>query len=362
MFLQPLPRSGRILSTGVGLALLLAACQDAPVPTAPESPSFRASAAPAPPVVITRYDSRSASEYDQKWSLPYGRLSLDAGGTLRVAPQGAVTVSAVPFQVGADFSVFDHLKYLAISNQAFDVPENGSLTFGVVIEASTPGAIEDGRLIRGCYGPPGSFPSVDGPCDRPWSGTALEGMQAGVVLNMINFATGQLFDWFVSGNEVFALVERLPSNVTNPALAPGDPGYVGLDKAYTQIIRVAKVAPGRPHAVAIRYSRALGRSRVDYFLNGERFATVRNVGVPLDVQGVTFTGTWPSYGPGEPLRDELDSFVIGHGLFSLLDAFPYQHPERPDLSVSIPLSERLFGQGATGTWSHFTVVQTGLGS
>ena len=31
------------------------------------------------------------------------------------------------------------------------------------------------------------------------------------------------------------------------------------------------------------------------------------------------------------------SFSIGHGLFSLIDAFPYQHPEAPELSVSIPV-------------------------
>jgi hypothetical protein len=63
-------------------------------------------------------------------------------------------------------------------------------------------------------------------------------------------------------------------------------------------------------------------------------------------------------GGGEELKDRLDSFVIGHGLFSLLDAFPYQHQEAPELSVSIPMSERLFGQGAIGTWANFKVTTT----
>ena len=90
--------------------------------------------------------------------------------------------------------------------------------------------------------------------------------------------------------------------------------------------------------------------------------TVNNVGIPLDAQGVPFTGIYSSFGaPGEALASQLDSFAIGHGLFSLLDAYPFQHPERPDLSVSIPLSERLFGQGADGTWKNFTVtIQPGL--
>jgi hypothetical protein len=295
------------------------------------------------------YDSKDLSEYLTKWANIYGELEVapGVGGTRTQAKNGEFTVSAVPFHVGADFSVYDHLKYIAISTEEFEVPQNGSLEFSVRIEASTPGTVP-GRVIRGCYGGPFSFPDVNAPCSQPWSATALEGQQAGVVLNMINFATGQLFDWFVSGHQVFALIERLPSNVTGS-------GNVGLERAYTQIIKVADIKPGKPHHVAIRYSRGPGLSRVDYFLDGQLFTSVDNVGVPLDVQGVPFTGYSPSYGAGEPLAGSLDSFVIGHGLFSLLDAFPYQHPDRPDLSVSIPMSERLFGQGAVGTFKNFKV-------
>jgi hypothetical protein len=76
----------------------------------------------------------------------------------------------------------------------------------------------------------------------------------------------------------------------------------------------------------------------------------------VDKQGIPFTGYAPSTGPGEPLKDRLNSFVIGHGLFSLLDAYPYQHPDAPELSVSIPMTERLFGQGAIGNWDKFKVT------
>ena len=54
--------------------------------------------------------------------------------------------------------------------------------------------------------------------------------------------------------------------------------------------------------------------------------------------------------------DKIEKFVIGHGLFSLLDAFPYQHPEAPELAVSIPLENRLFGQGASATFDDFRVT------
>jgi len=80
---------------------------------------------------------------------------------------------------------------------------------------------------------------------------------------------------------------------------------------------------------------------------------------------VKYTGIYPSLGPGESLAGKISSFSIGHGLFSLIDAFPYQHPDSPLLSVSIPVGNsspadagraRLFGQGADGTWDNFIVT------
>jgi hypothetical protein len=331
----------------VALLLLGTACADAP--SAPQlSPvAGTRGVSPVAPQVVT-YDAVDEASYQQLWANPYGLLNVALGSTLTIDPRG-IRAEAVPFTATADFSVFDHLKYIGTSTQSFAVPKNGSLTFAVDITAATPGT-QQGRVIQGCYGGPYSFTSLDAPCAKPWSAVALEGQQAGVVLNMINFATGQLFDWFVSDHEVFALIERLPSNVT------GSPDYVGLDKAYTQIIKVASITPGSTHRVAIRFTRGPGTSRVEYFLDGALFTSVTNVGVPLDVRHLPYTGIYPSYGPGEPLGDKLDSFVIGHGLFSLLDAFPFQHPEAPLLSVSVPEKERTFGQGAIGIWKNFQVT------
>lgn len=296
-----------------------------------------------------KYDATSTQQYGEMWSNIYGPLELAPGsnGTMSVSKKGT-TVSAVPFDVGADFSVFDHLKYIAVSNQSFEVPEAGSLEISVDMTASTPGT-EPGRVIHGCYGGPGSYAAVGDPCVQPYAEVAREGQQAGVVLNMINFETGQLFDWFLSQGTAFALIERLPTNVT------GSPG-TGIDKAYTQIIKQVPIKPGKKHNVAIRYTRGPNVSYVEFFLDGSLFTRVDNVGIPLDKQNVAYTGYAPSLGAGEPLQDRLDSFVIGHGLFSLLDAFPYQHPDAPELSVSIPMSERLFGQGAIGTWNKFVVT------
>jgi hypothetical protein len=289
-----------------------------------------------------KYGWKDQVSYDAAWSAPYG-----PGEGSTALSNNSITVDAAPFTTSYDFGVFDHLKYIRISSQNFPVPQTGSLEFSVDITALTPGT-ETGRVIHGCYLESGNW-QVGQPCDHPYEQVAREGQQAGVVLNMVDFATGQLFDWFVSSNQVMALIERLPTEVTGS-------GNVGLDKAYTQLVKTATVKPGSKHTVSIRYSRGPNKSMVEYFLDGVLFTSVNHVGIPLDVQGVPFTGYAPSLGAGEELS--INSFSIGHGLFSLLDAFPYQHSERPDLRVSIPTSERIFGQGAIGTWKNFQVTTT----
>jgi hypothetical protein len=281
------------------------------------------------------------SDYAAKWSNGFGLGEMALQDT-RNFKGGSFNVSAVPFRTGADFSVFDHLKYIALSTRSFPVPASGSVTFSSTIRVATPGT-QPGRVVHGTYIQSGA----------PYAEPTLEGQQAGAVMNMVDFVTGQLFDWFVSGGTAFALIERLPSNVTGNATGPEDPNYVGREKMYTQIITEVPASPGT-HEVSITYSRADGGT-VDFSFDARRVAHVERVGVPLDVQGVPYTGIYPSLGPGEPLGAKINSFSIGHGLFSLLDAFPFQHPESPELAVSIPLSERLFGQGANATFDDFKV-------
>ena len=317
------------------------------------------------------------TDYGAKWSNGFGLGDMGAvcpdgvtpgHGDTRSFAAGTLYIDDAPFTCAADFSVFDHLKYIALSNQTFTVPENGSLTFSSEITAATPGT-QAGRVVHGTYGPPGSYPA-----GAPYSATVIEGQQAGAVMNMVNFATGQLFDWFVSGNKAFTLVERLPSSVTGNTTDPSSPAWVGPDDMYTQIVDEVTITPGETHHVAITFTRGvgLGNSTVEFFLDGQRISKVKNVGVPLDRQnGVAYTGIYPSFGPGESLKDDLDAFTIGHGTFSLLDAFPFQwgwsfgpsgptcDPAWPAIcatSVSIPISERLFGQGVRTHFDNFTVA------
>lgn len=342
------PRSAHI--TGRSLACLIGTAMVAAMPALVSLPAADAEPSDAKRVMVEMYDDFSAAdgyglaEYQQKWSNPYGLLEMESRDT-RSFKGGAFQISAVPFTVGADFSVFDHLKYIAVSNKAFPVPTDGSVEISSTIKAATPGT-QPGRVVHGTYTQSG----------LPYAEPTLEGQQAGVVMNVIDFQTGQLFDWFVSGNTAFALIERLPSNVTGNA-PEGSPDYVGREKMYTQIIKEVPASPG-VHTVSIRFSRNAGGSSADYYFDGARVAHVDHVGVPLEVQGVPYTGIYPALGAGEEVGSKVNSLVIGHGLFSLLDAFPFQHPEAPELSVSIPMSERLFGQGARATFDSFQVKTT----
>ena len=286
-------------------------------------------------------------DYLIKWNNGFGLGEMAVDDT-RTFDNDIFHVAAAPFQTAWDLGVFDHIKYLATSNQSFVVPTHGSVTFSAEISALTPGT-QPGRTIHGCYGPSGSFASLDAPCAEPYSATLLEGQQAGATLHMIDFATGQLFDWFVSGSTAFILTERLP------AVVIGSPNAGTRDTMYTQIIEEFPISPG-PHTVAITYTREPGQSFVEFFLDGRRVSKVGKVGIPLDIQNRSYTGIYPSMGPGEILKDDVNALVIGHGLFSLLDAFPFQHPDAPEFSVSIPLSERIFGQGAIADFDDFVVT------
>ncbi len=281
-------------------------------------------------------------DYAQKWSTPFGLGEMAAGDTRRFAG-GKFSVEAVPFKTATDYSVFDHVKYFASSTRSFAVPAKGALTFSAEIDVRTPGT-QSGRAIHGTYGPSGSYPN-----GAPWSAPAREAQQAAATLHMIDFKTGQLFDWFVAERSAFTLIERLPSSVTGSTLP------AGRNVIHTQIVDEVPIEPGR-HTVAIRLSRGSSGLSVEYLLDGRKVSQVRNVGIPLDVQGAKFTGTYPSLGPGELLADKIDSVVIGHGLFSLLDAFPFQHAEAPELSVSIPVEQRIFGQGAAAKFANFVVT------
>jgi hypothetical protein len=341
----------RRLIVTTSLTALLAACGEHTVPSALKDPSaavvgpsFARSPNPnRPGATVIVYDNfqkpggYTLADYAAKWTTAVlGEMAIQ---DTRRFDNRSFSLSATPFRTGADEGVLDHGKYISLSNEAFAVPEIGSITVSMDIAVTTPGT-QMGHVVHGTYVQSG----------KPYAATVLQGQQAAATLNMANFATGQTFGLFMSGNTAFSFIERLPSIVS------GSPEPVGIDKMYTQIIDEVPIAPGVSHTAAIRYSRDPHGSRVEYLLDGRRVSKVERVGIPLDAQRVKYSGIYPSLGPGELLRDKINSVVIAHGLFSLLDAFPFQHPDAPALSVSVPLQERLFGQGAKARFAHVVVT------
>jgi Family of unknown function (DUF6081) len=324
------------------------------------------------PMSIEIYDNfdrpgYSLTDYGDKWFTPFGLGEMGVKDT-RDFSGGYLTLSAVPFQTTADVSVNDHIKYMAVSLQTFRVPESGTLVLSADIKASTQGTMPD--LVQyGVFGPSGSWLDPSNPPTPPaYRARLLQGQQAAVVLNVFDFCTGLVFDWFIGSDTAFPLYERLPSTVTGNVTNPVCPNAteVGIDKMYTQIIREIPVESGVWHHADIALTRVDGDVSVDYFLDGLPVSRVPNVGIPLDRQGASFTGTYPSLGPGERVAAQLESVRFGHGLFSLLDAFPFQHDRAAKQSVSIPAHtppvtnaagrSRLFGQGASGSFDNFTTL------
>jgi hypothetical protein len=309
----------------------------------------------------------SLTDYAEKWATPNGLGEMALNDT-RDFSGGCLSLSAVPFQTTSDVDVNDHRKYLAVSSQVFSVPRNGTIVLSSDIKASTYGTVPD-LTQHGVYGPSGSWQDPADPnVTLEYAARLLQGQQAAVVMNVLDLCTGQAFDWFISSDKAFVLIERLPSTVTGNVSNPDCPeaSEVGIDKMYTQIVREVPVKSDAWHHVDIALSRHGGDAWVDYFLDHQPIAHVANVGIPLDQQGASFTGTYPSLGPGEQLGNQLDSVRFGHGLFSLVDAFPFQHPGASELSVSIPAltpaspnavgRTRLYGQGASGSFDNFTTL------
>jgi hypothetical protein len=188
----------------------------------------------------------------------------------------------------------------------------------------------------------------------------LEGRQASATLHMLNFhETGQLMDWLVSETKAIALTERLFTE-----------GVAGIDQTYTQIIGEVDIEPG-VHNYAIRYTRGPdnGADKVEWLIDGDVVFQQHKVGLPLDKQRPGYYArnpiTDPSQGAGEKLKKQMDTFIFGHGIFSLLDVFPYQQAAGPSVTIPVgpqppnldgSVSTRLWGQGVEATYDNATVV------
>ncbi|HSO98115.1 MAG TPA: DUF6081 family protein, partial [Solirubrobacteraceae bacterium] len=294
--------------------------------------------------VVSYNGFSNASTYAQNWLLFYS-LELQFGAkNLPAFSHGKLRLAADPFRGWMDktcvvgFPVCvnaDHVKYQAFSRRTFSVPKHGSVALSADILARTSGT-RLGYVVRA-------------------TGRRIpEAQQAAAVLQMTEPNVAMTLDWFVSRHEAMPKIER--------TLAPV--GTAGLDRAYTQFLPAVGIKPGRPHRFSIRYTRGLRkRDLAEWFIDGQRVAAVHDVGIPLDVQNPRRYGgiTFRSLGRGERLAPKMNNIVIGHGVYSFVDNFPFfpaysLFPTYPTFFVSIPEQQRIFGQGVDATFSNFKVA------
>jgi hypothetical protein len=309
--------------------------------------ALEAANAAGPSTSALVYDdfSDGGASYTSKWVVFPG-AEPQALATRSFAG-GELGMQATPFVTSTD-GVADHSKYLALSTQSFALPQSGSLSVSAVISAQTPGT-SPGHVV-------------------PSTGRILlESQQAAATLHLIDLSgTGVLFDWFISEHKAFPLYERLFLTVgldKGFTQIPGDPntnhGFSEPFEPKTFASQDFDISPG-PHLYGIRYTRnGQGPDTIAWLLDGDVRAQVHKIGVPLDVQNGGFysashTITYPSAGPGEELRDQLTGFQIAHGMFTLVDEWPFR--QFPYNDVSIPTSERIWGQGCAATYDAFTVT------
>jgi hypothetical protein len=121
----------------------------------------------------------------------------------------------------------------------------------------------------------------------------------------------------VTTDKAYALSERLFTE-----------GEADINEAYTQIVGVIDI-PAGVNEFGIRYTRKPGNGvdKVEWLINGEVVVQNRKAGVPLDQQAPGKYKSkpliYPSVGPGEPVKTEMQTMIFGHGIFSLLDVFPF---------------------------------------
>ncbi len=303
------------------------------------------------------------TSYFEKWNLPYygiagERLDSDGGDLVLTFLHSRLKISAPEFHWSSDYLYLDHVKYLALSTTKFPLPNEGSVMFSSMMKAN---------VFK-------TFPKLKMIAYRASNNLRIEykidkGRQASAVLRMSNaHETGMVFDWVVYNDQAFALTERLYDAPLFPA---------NVQNAYSQIIKTFNLSPG-VHNFGIRYTRSLRaqRDRVEYLVDGKVMTIIKSIGIPLDKQKGYFKNKDlvkdNSQGEGEHLVEKMSSMVIGHGLFSRLDIFPYQQEDLKNKSVMIPLSgsifkdknnfpcasSRLWGQGAIGFFYNFIVNTT----
>jgi hypothetical protein len=234
--------------------------------------------------VERQYDNFHTPQLDaSKWTVaafPLGDGNFwkweEPGAKIKTG-DGKIELSVNPYtRFHHQVQIFDNPKHLILGSGSFPVPQEGfisiSFKMGAVTQNGNPDDFRDG------------FASF----------------------NVLDFASGMVFDFIATSNKIGVIYERLLL-----------PGITAQKEAFTEIVEVARNQPARLSQFEIRYGWL--ENRVEFLLEGKLVCSRSNL-------------------PAKP-----SNLSIGLGLLTLK-------------MIENGRSSSLKGQGGTGIWSEIRIT------
>ena len=296
--------------------------------------------AAAPPKVLLKDDFRQGLDLAHTWGLlSIGSFVADDGIVttsnqgLYVKPRGTNPLTGAPAFTKSSADEFDHVKWMADTQH--------------LSSNSVPGfdAVPGQELQCNMWARGQTFGTAAHPFGSAVTNPNTDLRLASFAMNTIDFATGMVFDVWMTNNAIYPYYERL--NLTGAS-------YDAFSSVFPPVWRT----PGDQVKVTVAYNRAAGVVR--WLVDDREVARVSHIGfqAPGATTIIDHGGTQEAAVP-EQLNCGMALFTLldgglppsGTGLVSL--APPYTFP------TAFVGGPNLFGQGAEMHVSRFEIDSTG---
>lgn len=222
-------------------------------------------------------------------------LPSGSGGFLDVnsgVGAGGFAKTLAPTPIPAATGGLDHVHYLVYRNGAIALPNDGR---EFLYEARVSGETQAGTI------PVSMAPGVTNAGD--------DIRIAGSAMNMIDYVSWIVLDFFISNETYYAFAERLPFG--KPSFGGAGPDY----HAFSHAIPVGKRNKDAPLSQFDTLGIAINRkeSTVKWLINGEVKYVLKDIGLPVDRRFRVLDHGGPA------TKVDLQQINVGFGTFSLLD-------------------------------------------
>ncbi|KAK5583502.1 hypothetical protein RB653_005098 [Dictyostelium firmibasis] len=200
-------------------------------------------------IAILNKLSGSEDDVNGKWAhFQFGSFVAEQGALSK--EDGYLRLESNPFTSTTALSVLDHIKYLAVSNQVYTIPEGGSLFSNFSVR---------GKAFGNKNHP---FPS-----DLVKDDIESEIRFATGSLNVLDFKTSIVADFMISNSKLYALYERLPFSR----------GQLGDYAAFVYTIPIADITDQSKFMdVSVEFN--YQKKSIHWYLNDREVFKVEHVG------------------------------------------------------------------------------------